>query len=319
MFDRYFRILHLQPGASQDEIKKSYRLLAMKYHPDVNPSPDAHQRFIEISQAYEILTNHYERVIEIRDRPVNKTDVDAAAESKKWEAYFREAKERARQHANMKFEKLRKEHEAFKESGLYDLALLAKYIGRYMAPVLALGLIAFPVIIAIRQEFFVIFYLFYFWAIGIFLLLYIYSNRATWFKPGKFFYSLEDIKKKILYINPQSEEKCYYCRDEKANFIPFRISMLKVEDIRLKNYGALQHYVKYKSKSKTVAIPRSRKAFVIHSISSGIKFTCIFAAIFFLPVSSFVWRFMIGIFLDCTQVSTNQVEGKLPFYIHAAR
>lgn len=53
---KYYQILGLEPGASQEEIKRAYRKMAMKYHPDVNPSPNARQRFTEILEAYEYLT-----------------------------------------------------------------------------------------------------------------------------------------------------------------------------------------------------------------------------------------------------------------------
>lgn len=49
----YYSILGLRTGASKDEIKKAYRRLAMQYHPDKNPSPDARQKFIRITEAYD--------------------------------------------------------------------------------------------------------------------------------------------------------------------------------------------------------------------------------------------------------------------------
>ncbi|HEX2933975.1 MAG TPA: DnaJ domain-containing protein [Bacteroidales bacterium] len=51
----YYTILELTPSCSIEEIKQAYRRLAKKYHPDVNKSPNAHQKFIEISEAYEVL------------------------------------------------------------------------------------------------------------------------------------------------------------------------------------------------------------------------------------------------------------------------
>lgn len=54
--NKYYQILGLQSGASKEEVKAAYRKLAMKYHPDVNPSPQAKERFLEILEAYEYLT-----------------------------------------------------------------------------------------------------------------------------------------------------------------------------------------------------------------------------------------------------------------------
>jgi curved DNA-binding protein CbpA len=47
----------VSPRASEEEIKRSYRRLASRYHPDVNASADAHQVFVEINEAYEILSD----------------------------------------------------------------------------------------------------------------------------------------------------------------------------------------------------------------------------------------------------------------------
>jgi molecular chaperone DnaJ len=53
-----YDVLGLKPDASKNEIKKAFRALARKYHPDVNPSDrDAETRFKEINEAYEILSN----------------------------------------------------------------------------------------------------------------------------------------------------------------------------------------------------------------------------------------------------------------------
>lgn len=53
----YYSILGLQKGASVDEIKKAYKSLAKKYHPDVSQEPDAEKKFKEIVEAYQILSD----------------------------------------------------------------------------------------------------------------------------------------------------------------------------------------------------------------------------------------------------------------------
>jgi DnaJ-class molecular chaperone len=53
----YYAALGVRRDAPPDEIKKAYRRLARELHPDVNPDPQTHERFNEITQAYEVLSD----------------------------------------------------------------------------------------------------------------------------------------------------------------------------------------------------------------------------------------------------------------------
>ena len=57
----YYEILGVSKTASQDEIKKAYRTLAKKYHPDLNKEPGAEEKFKEINEAYETLSDEQKR------------------------------------------------------------------------------------------------------------------------------------------------------------------------------------------------------------------------------------------------------------------
>ncbi len=52
-----YETLGISENASADEIKKAYRKLARKYHPDINKSPEAQEKFKEINAAYEVLSD----------------------------------------------------------------------------------------------------------------------------------------------------------------------------------------------------------------------------------------------------------------------
>lgn len=57
----YYEILGVERGANKDEVKKAFRGLARKYHPDVSKEPDAETKFKEINEAYEVLSDDEKR------------------------------------------------------------------------------------------------------------------------------------------------------------------------------------------------------------------------------------------------------------------
>lgn len=60
-FKDYYGVMGVQPEASAEEIKRAYRRLARKYHPDVSKEPDAEARFKELGEAYEVLKDPVRR------------------------------------------------------------------------------------------------------------------------------------------------------------------------------------------------------------------------------------------------------------------
>lgn len=91
MAEDYYKILGVKKDASQDEIKKAYRKLARKWHPDINPgNKEAEQKFKDISGAYDCLGNAEKRKLydEFGEDSLNSGfDAEKAREYKKWGAY----------------------------------------------------------------------------------------------------------------------------------------------------------------------------------------------------------------------------------------
>lgn len=61
----YFEVMEVEKSSSQDDIKKAYRRLASKYHPDRNKSVDAVERFQKIQEAYDVISDPKKRKLYI--------------------------------------------------------------------------------------------------------------------------------------------------------------------------------------------------------------------------------------------------------------
>lgn len=56
MIKDYYKVLNVSKDSTDIEIKKAYRDLAIKLHPDKNSAPDAHGRFVEVNEAFQVLS-----------------------------------------------------------------------------------------------------------------------------------------------------------------------------------------------------------------------------------------------------------------------
>ena len=59
----YYKILGVDKNADENDLKKAYRKMALKYHPDKNKSPGAEEKFKDIAEAYEVLSNKDKRAV----------------------------------------------------------------------------------------------------------------------------------------------------------------------------------------------------------------------------------------------------------------
>ena len=86
--ENLYAILGVAPNASDEEIKKVYRSLAMRYHPDRNDAPGAEARFKAVTKAYEILSDRSKRD-EYNQSVNHRIVLDAEAEAfELWRSLF---------------------------------------------------------------------------------------------------------------------------------------------------------------------------------------------------------------------------------------
>lgn len=117
--EKYYTTLELTSSATAEQVKKAYRRLAMKYHPDRTSEPGAVDRFLEVTEAYEIITGQ---------RPLPKrsfsTKTTAQTPASSEEEKQREYDERIKK-ARMRFQQ-RKQDEKLKEEAFFTSILSGK-------------------------------------------------------------------------------------------------------------------------------------------------------------------------------------------------
>lgn len=126
-YDKYYSILGLGANAPLPEIKKAYRLLAKRYHPDVNP--DGHEKFIAINEAYELL-------MRLKQLEANRKDYQPPDE---WIIQARErARERAQFHARQRMEQ-------FRQSSIYRSARTVSFVFDVLFLLVGIAMCIIPV------------------------------------------------------------------------------------------------------------------------------------------------------------------------------
>jgi curved DNA-binding protein CbpA len=138
----YYEILNVSNSASSNEILIAFRKLAKQYHPDKNKDPDAATKFIQIYEAYKILSNpetkaKYDKLLHNKEKVTQDLQLND---------FIKNAKNEGQTFANTKYYKtmikiLKKVKKGFIETSLFIIYLFLTIIIEVILPLLIRGII----------------------------------------------------------------------------------------------------------------------------------------------------------------------------------
>lgn len=117
MIKNYYQILDIHPDTNPEEIKKAFRKKALKYHPDVCKLPNANNLFIEVYEAFEILSDsqnrlQYDKILFEQENAV--VEVKKPTNDNNFNIWMNNAKTKAEKHSKMKYDE-------YKRSAFYEI------------------------------------------------------------------------------------------------------------------------------------------------------------------------------------------------------
>jgi len=146
MHDHY-ATLGLKKGASKEEIKKAYRKLALEWHPDLNPSKEAEQKFISINEAYETLMEGKENVAAPKSTSGFQHVKKSPSEKRR-----DELRERMKKFAEKRQAEFRTERQEYRASKYFSLYKFWFYCEAYWYYAATVGCALAPIILSIVNK-----------------------------------------------------------------------------------------------------------------------------------------------------------------------
>lgn len=143
----YYKILGLEEGAGFEQIKKAYRRLAKKYHPDSTHPHRSEARFIEVNEAYEFLSDSGRRA-SYRARPkISQEEVNRREDVYQQWVYQQQerARKRAQRHSSATFEE-------FKGSSIFRTAMVVDKVYNYIFVAIGAVMAILPFVILLTRN-----------------------------------------------------------------------------------------------------------------------------------------------------------------------
>ena len=145
---RYHKILGLYPGASEEEIKKAYRKKAFELHPDKNKAPDAHDKFIEVTVAYEFLLSG-KTILESNSTNTTQQQYQyrktAPTDPEEFKTWYNHSKQKAEEQAKYRYQEFKKNSDAFRKTIFYPFVKLSTLLVLIIFALFTLGFFSIPI------------------------------------------------------------------------------------------------------------------------------------------------------------------------------
>eukprot|EP00668_Euglena_longa_P045666 GGOE01061343.1.p1 GENE.GGOE01061343.1~~GGOE01061343.1.p1 ORF type:complete len:324 (+),score=89.21 GGOE01061343.1:67-972(+) len=118
-----YDVLGVSRHSTAEEIKRAYRQLAMQFHPDKNPAPEAHERFKEVVYAYKVLSNHEQRTFYNQRKPaVSLRDLQTVLTARELREFVDDLRRMEREDEQRRREFERRREEEFRRQAAFEAA-----------------------------------------------------------------------------------------------------------------------------------------------------------------------------------------------------
>jgi len=178
MAESYYDILGVSPNATEQEIRRAYRRMAKKFHPDINQSPGADSEFLRIKRAYDILINEGSRA------SFQQSYRNPMSSYEAYMAWKKRQQEKVEEEARLRYQEFLKSKERFRESPWYYPAFVLIYVAAGLCYLFSASVILLCAYVLHKTHIIVILLMLPFISGAVYFI----KRTGTWFKEAKKFF-----------------------------------------------------------------------------------------------------------------------------------